>query len=246
MVEKTVTESGTVVLPGGTPIKLAVSFEVPLPQLDGLPVAAVAQMMREYARRSAAVVLENVLAAVEERKALIATMPPEPPSVPWVAMKPAKHDMESLRRVCELYGVPIERALREEIWMNPWYTAHVRALPDGDGRPPGMSHLSIKRFDKAAVRDWRDFQRIKNDVLGPEWEAAELYPAESRLVDAANQYHLWCAPPGRIFPFGFRERVVCEHDTDPESNSRQRNWAPGETPADTIPPAEAGSIGTYV
>lgn len=46
-----------------------------------------------------------------------------------------------------------------------------------------------------------DAQRIKNELLGDEYEACELYPAESRLVDGANQFHLW-AINGQ-FPFGF-------------------------------------------
>ena len=40
-------------------------------------------------------------------------------------------------------------------------------------------------------------------------EAVELYPAESRLVDNANQWHLWCVT-GFRFPFGFAERLVSE------------------------------------
>ena len=52
-------------------------------------------------------------------------------------------------------------------------------------------HLSIRRHDRKAIHDWRHFQRIKNELCGLEMEAVELYPAHSRLVDAANQYHLW-------------------------------------------------------
>jgi hypothetical protein len=55
-------------------------------------------------------------------------------------------------------------------------------------------HLSIKRFDRGPVRDWRHLQQIKNEVVGPEAEAFEIFPAESRLVDTANQYHLWAIP----------------------------------------------------
>lgn len=74
-------------------------------------------------------------------------------------------------------------------------------------------HLSIKRNDRAPVHDWRDLQRIKNEIVGAEAEAVELYPAESRLVDGANQYHLWCFP-GYRFPFGFQERMVRDqHET---------------------------------
>lgn len=67
--------------------------------------------------------------------------------------------------------------------------------------------LSIRDLDSTtAVHDWRVLQSIKNALAGPEWEAVELYPAESRLVDQANQYHLWCFP--EQLPFGFQERVV--------------------------------------
>lgn len=56
---------------------------------------------------------------------------------------------------------------------------------------PELVHVSIKRVDKAPVHDWRHFQEIKNMLVGPSFEAVELYPAEDRVVDTANQYHLW-------------------------------------------------------
>jgi hypothetical protein len=52
-------------------------------------------------------------------------------------------------------------------------------------------HLSIKRNDKAPIMDWRDLQDIKNKLVGVETEAIQLFPAESRCVDSANQYHLF-------------------------------------------------------
>lgn len=86
------------------------------------------------------------------------------------------------------------------IWGNDRYTVHVRcSIEKGMS---GLVHLSIHRRDRAPARDWRDFQRIKNDVCGPEREAIELYPAESRLVDQANEYHLWVAPEGERLPVG--------------------------------------------
>jgi hypothetical protein len=81
----------------------------------------------------------------------------------------------------------------------------VRDLGDG-GR-----HLSIKRIDQEPVHDWRDLQRIKNQLLGPDCEAVELYPAEERLVDTANQYHLWgSTDPKFRFGFGFGTRFTTE------------------------------------
>ncbi|MGH3430252.1 MAG: DUF7694 domain-containing protein, partial [Mycobacteriales bacterium] len=51
----------------------------------------------------------------------------------------------------------------------------MRRHPDGFVR-----HLSIRRQDRQAARDWRDFQRIKTEIAGPDTEAVELFPAEGR------------------------------------------------------------------
>lgn len=84
-----------------------------------------------------------------------------------------------------------------------------QAIGRENGKPVLLFHLSIKRVDGAAIHDWRDLQRIKNEILGEEAEGVELYPAESRLVDGANQYHLWVLVGSR-FPFGFSDRLVAE------------------------------------
>jgi hypothetical protein len=59
------------------------------------------------------------------------------------------------------------------------------------GVPYPLIHLSIKNNDRSPVRDWRDLQRIKNEIVGEEREMAELFPRESNKVDLSNQYHLW-------------------------------------------------------
>ena len=94
-----------------------------------------------------------------------------------------------------------------------------------------MDWLSIKRLDKAPIHDWRDLQRIKNELLGPEREAVELYPAESRLMDTSNQYHLWALPPGKRFPFGMVDRCVTEEQA---LGTRQRPWPADNKPADLV------------
>lgn len=78
-----------------------------------------------------------------------------------------------------------------EIWRNHLYLVHVWRGQPHPGYDDGVTHLSIRRLDRRAVHDWRHFQRIKNELCGPEWEGLELYPAESRLNDEANQYHLY-------------------------------------------------------
>jgi hypothetical protein len=72
-------------------------------------------------------------------------------------------------------------------------------------------HLTITRHDKEPCTSWRDFQQIKNELVGPECEAVELFPAESRLVDTSNEYHLWVSPqPGYRFPVGYSSRLVLD------------------------------------
>jgi len=91
----------------------------------------------------------------------------------------------------------------------------------------GGAYLTIKRNDRHWKHDWRHFQRIKNELLGTDVEAVELYPDEARLVDEANQFHLWALPPGVRYPLGFEEREVSgpipEHD-----GARQRPLTPSE------------------
>lgn len=71
-----------------------------------------------------------------------------------------------------------------------------------------LTHLSIKRNDTAAIHNWRHLQQIKNDICGDECEAIEIYPPMSRIVDCANQYHLWVLPVGETVGVGFKDRLV--------------------------------------
>ena len=86
----------------------------------------------------------------------------------------------------------------EMIWMNDVYQVNIRQ-PSKE-----LLHLSIKRIDKKPIHDWRDIQQIKNELVGPENEGIELYPAESRRIDTANQFHIFCAIDTTFrFPIGF-------------------------------------------
>ena len=88
---------------------------------------------------------------------------------------------------------------------------------------PPLIHLSIKKIDRSAVHNWSHMQRIKNELVGDEHEAIELYPAESRLVNMANQYHLWVLANKEFsFPFGFAEgRQV---DVQREGSKAKQNF----------------------
>jgi len=83
------------------------------------------------------------------------------------------------------------------MYRNSRYSVAVRRHPD-------HYHLAIIVNDHSARHDWRDFQRIKNELLGPDAEAAELYPSEERLIDTTNTFHLW-SPVGQRLPFGFNK-----------------------------------------
>ncbi len=96
----------------------------------------------------------------------------------------------------------IEFEKKGKIYQNDVYQViiHEANVPESF---PDMLWLSIRRLDREPIRDWRDFQLIKNELVGAENEGAELYPAESRLVDSANQYHMWVLKDPEIrFPFG--------------------------------------------
>lgn len=92
----------------------------------------------------------------------------------------------------------IEQALRAttegyEVWLNEIYTVHLREEETAMGR---LVHLSIKRNDREPVSDWRDKQAIKNQLCGEDASGVELYPCEDRVVDMANQYHIWVFKDG--------------------------------------------------
>lgn len=94
------------------------------------------------------------------------------------------------------------------------------AISVGEKEP--LFHLSIKRLDRESIHDWRDLQEIKNQLIGPDNEAVELYPAEARRVDSSNQYHLYVlSNPKLRFPFGFNARFVSEQTV---GKSKQRKF----------------------
>lgn len=95
------------------------------------------------------------------------------------------------------------------LWVNGTYQVEVDTASElvHPGFLP-LIHLSIKRIDRQPIHDWRDLQEIKNQLVGPEHEGMELYPAESRLVDTSNQYHLFVLKDEGRLPFGWTVRKV--------------------------------------
>ncbi len=94
------------------------------------------------------------------------------------------------------------------VWRNSRYQV-IEYPPETVAGVGRVVWLSLRAIDRSARHDWREMQRLKNEIVGPEYDAVEIYPAESKLVDNANQYHLWVFLDSRI-PFGFHHRIVSD------------------------------------
>jgi len=114
------------------------------------------------------------------------------------------------------------------VWQSSLYEVYAFRF-EVPGWPGGeVTWLSIKRRRKDHVRDWRHLQRIKTEVCGPDREAVELFPAESRHVDTSNQYH--CG--------SWRRGTGSRSDTTAAPWSRS---GPGTTSTSPDPPASGRS-----
>lgn len=125
----------------------------------------------------------------------------------------------------------------DEVWLSDRYQVIVRFVdaedPDAVGRH-GLVHLSVHAMDRSPVRSWRHMQQIKNEVMGAERVAVEIFPPESELVDTSNEYHLWVMPAKTQLPFGFKDRFVSTHEDVQTFNNephkgRQEPWLEGMT-----------------
>lgn len=145
------------------------------------------------------------------------------------------------------------RGPQARTFVNSIYQVEVEARP----LPPPLGlaiWLSFKTRDRQPRHNWREMQRMKNEILalvgfarGEHVEAVELFPDEDRLVDTCNQFHLWCFPDldfhpltekGR-FPFGYKERLVAEGSAPGGGDrlpgcSRQTDFRPELRPPDTL------------
>ena len=155
-----------------------------------------------------------------ERGRAVPKQPEEIAEMVAMAVRSGIPEEEAIRRVAEA----IDAAARDEIWLNDRYVVHLDRDPfvTGTAGLEGSLHISVRRTDRKAVHDWRDLQRIKDQLAGPDREAIEVYPAASRLVDTANQFHLWVLPEGEHVPYGWFRRFVSDEEG---GGTRQRPGA---------------------
>jgi hypothetical protein len=124
----------------------------------------------------------------------------------------------------------VQRMTSVHIFENDTYHVEINYTPP-------YINLDIKRHDGCSHKNWREFQQIKNELVGPEHEAVELFPAESRLVDTANQYHLWVHVSADFrFPFGFGSRCVLDKPVtyDRVTQPSDSAFQPAALPADRV------------
>ncbi len=164
---------------------------------------------------------------------------PKKRRVPWTAFE--ELDRKYWEKLyTERYGAGVVSAVGSDgvsivpdrVFENSRYTVFWCEVPAAKGWPP-MITLSIKHRERHPMRDWRDLQRIKNEIVGSDHEAVELFPNEDRLMDTANQAHLWILKtPGMKFPFGFTKRMVA--DGDGELTKLGTRQEPMENPPDDV------------
>jgi hypothetical protein len=111
-----------------------------------------------------------------------------------------------------------DKLRRDKLYLSEQYQVAIDKTPPHGFAGVVMWHLSIKRLDKEPIMDWRDLQAIKSQLCGAEAEAIQLFPAESRVVDTSNQYHLWVFMKGQgerlpKVPVGWTTNMVLDEST---------------------------------
>lgn len=158
--------------------------------------------------------------------------PLQPASVEW-------QDYSHPKNACfvqahmDYYGSTRDEAIKAmsdydaecRYWRNDLYQVQERRFFNKSFQTE-MAHLNIRRIDGAAIFDWRHRQLIKNQLIGEECEGFEVYPAESRLSDTSNKYHLWVfTDPAIRLPVkvnGDDRRDVIEEEIRSPAGARQR------------------------
>lgn len=65
--------------------------------------------------------------------------------------------------------------------------------------------ITVRKRSGRGDVSWDRLQQIKDDVVGGDAVAIEMYPAASDVVNEANLRHLWVVPAGLV-PFNLNRR----------------------------------------
>lgn len=108
----------------------------------------------------------------------------------------AAHDFQQAR--VTPYGIPLPAGLKGAC-LNRVFSVMFFEVTTSWGV---VEHLMIRRHDGGTGVTWAEKQRIKDELVGQDRLAIEVYPALADLVDDAPIYHLWALPQGFALPFG--------------------------------------------
>ncbi|SLK16651.1 MULTISPECIES: DUF7694 domain-containing protein [unclassified Paenibacillus] len=108
-------------------------------------------------------------------------------------------------------GKPSPKSMRVG---NGWFAEMNRAYSSKDGKYAVMTrevetdwgtvtHACIRNIEGTDIC-WSEKQRIKDELLGVERTAIEVFPKRSEVVDEANMYHLWVLPVQMQMPFSIK------------------------------------------
>ncbi len=168
-------------------------------------------------------VIDNVIAEVAPRLEEASWWPegtyvwalgePLPEWSIFEAVRLAKPSAEARRGRHEAAGLPLDTFSEEgdyidecTAFVNSRYCVLIRDVP-AQAACPVLWHVMIQRRDGQPVgpERYRDFMRVRDELIGDEHEAVEVYPARSRETDVANVYHLWVMQSAvDEFPIGFK------------------------------------------
>lgn len=102
-------------------------------------------------------------------------------------------------------------------YVNQYYLVNAYIYKEKEG---GISRwtLAIYNHDRSAMRDWREFQKIKNEICGEETIGFEFYPPESVVLDNANVFIMYVLPKSDDLGFGFmldgERSIKDQHETE--------------------------------
>lgn len=123
--------------------------------------------------------------------------------------KGLKGEWGEWRKTAVPHGVPGTSGWASQIreaWGNNLYAVLIRRFVDDNGCP--VTHLAIRTASQLEP-PWRDMQRIKNEICGPEATAIQVMPPASELVDEADMYHMWVLSERLPFTLAYERSAPC-------------------------------------
>ncbi len=110
-------------------------------------------------------------------------------------------------------GQPAPEALieNETLWFNSHYVVHRHLI---EGTEDGAIHLSIRDNKRRAVRDWRHFQRIKNELAGRTGKQSKSsHPKTNSWILRISITSLSCRRESQPPSLGKKEDMWTQQDT---------------------------------